>query len=176
MEQARLVADEQARPGALPRPFEDEGLQRARPGNVEDDAGQEGLVRTEPAAERTLRAAQTAERLRPSGGGTDPATRGIDQADGGTVRLLPEPAGLGVVRGLRDIEPATRIVVLTGYGSIATALEAIRLGAVHYLTKPATADDILRAFGGLAPLRDPQHGNAHVPSLARDTTRVSLLK
>ena len=44
---------------------------------------------------------------------------------------------------------------------------AIRLGAVHYLTKPATADDILRAFGGLAPLRDPQHGNAHVPSLAR---------
>ncbi len=58
---------------------------------------------------------------------------------------------------LRELDPGTAIVVLTGYGSIATALEAMRLGATHYLTKPADADEILAAFaraeqpGGLAP-------------------------
>lgn len=81
---------------------------------------------------------------------------------------MPDPAGLEVVRTLKDLEPATRIVVLTGYGSIATALEAIRIGAVHYLTKPAAADEILRAFGGLMPLRDQaDQKDAPVPSLAR---------
>jgi len=55
-------------------------------------------------------------------------------------------SGLEVVRGLADLDPATAIVVLTGYGSIATALEAVRLGATHYLTKPADADEIIAAF------------------------------
>jgi two-component system response regulator RegA len=54
--------------------------------------------------------------------------------------------GLGVVRALRAIDPTTNVVVLTGYGSIATALEAVRLGATHYVTKPADADDLLAAF------------------------------
>ena len=40
----------------------------------------------------------------------------------------------------------TRIVILTGYGSIATTIEAIKLGAIYYLTKPATADDVIAAF------------------------------
>lgn len=79
---------------------------------------------------------------------------------------LPDDSGLAVVRALRQSDPAMRIVVLTGYGSIATALEAVRLGATHYLTKPADADDITRAFDGetapAAPL-DP----ADVPSLSR---------
>lgn len=57
-------------------------------------------------------------------------------------------SGLDVVAGLLAAEAQTRVVVLTGYGSIATAVEAMRRGAVHYLTKPADADDILRAFGG----------------------------
>jgi two-component system, response regulator RegA len=47
---------------------------------------------------------------------------------------------------LLAIDPATRIVVLTGYGSIATAIEALKRGVVHYLTKPADADEILAAF------------------------------
>jgi ActR/RegA family two-component response regulator len=55
-------------------------------------------------------------------------------------------SGLEVVRGLAELDPATAIVVLTGYGSIATALEAVRLGATHYLTKPADVDDLLAAF------------------------------
>lgn len=55
-------------------------------------------------------------------------------------------SGLAVVRRLHEIDPATRIVVLTGYGSIATALDAIRSGAVHYLTKPAELGEIIAAF------------------------------
>jgi ActR/RegA family two-component response regulator len=46
---------------------------------------------------------------------------------------MPGKSGLEVVRELHRIDPATKIVVLTGYGSIATALEAVRLGATHYL-------------------------------------------
>jgi two-component system response regulator RegA len=67
--------------------------------------------------------------------------------------------GLGLIATLKEIDPATRIVVLTGYGSVATAVEALRRGAVHYLTKPADADEILAAFerslgeaAGSAPL------------------------
>jgi two-component system response regulator RegA len=59
---------------------------------------------------------------------------------------LPDESGLEVVRQLKEIDPATAVVVLTGYGSIATALEAVRLGATHYLTKPTDADRILAAF------------------------------
>ena len=59
---------------------------------------------------------------------------------------LPDGSGLEVVQALRAIDPQTRIVVLTSYGSIATALDAVRLGAIHYLTKPADVDAILRAF------------------------------
>ena len=44
------------------------------------------------------------------------------------------------------IDPETKIVVLTAYGSIATTIDAMKLGAVYYLQKPADADDILAAF------------------------------
>lgn len=59
---------------------------------------------------------------------------------------MPGKSGLEVVRELHRIDPATKIVVLTGYGSIATALEAVRLGATHYLTKPADVDEVIAAF------------------------------
>jgi two-component system response regulator RegA len=59
---------------------------------------------------------------------------------------IGEESGLAVVKLLLAKDPATRVVMLTGYGSIATAVEAIRLGAVHYLTKPADADEILAAL------------------------------
>jgi two-component system response regulator RegA len=59
---------------------------------------------------------------------------------------MPGPSGLELVAKLKELDPATRIVMLTGYASIATAVEAIKLGAVHYLGKPADADEILAAF------------------------------
>jgi len=79
---------------------------------------------------------------------------------------LPDGSGLEAVKLLIEAEASTRIVVLTGYGSIATALEAIRLGASHYLTKPATADDVTAGFARAdAPL--PVGSPEDVPSLAR---------
>lgn len=59
---------------------------------------------------------------------------------------MPDGSGLGLVEQLRRLNPAMRIVVLTGFASVATAVEAIKLGAVHYLPKPADADDIMAAF------------------------------
>ncbi len=59
---------------------------------------------------------------------------------------MPGKSGLELLRRLVAIDPTTRVLLLTGYGSIATALEAVRLGAVHYLTKPVDVDDILDAF------------------------------
>lgn len=55
-------------------------------------------------------------------------------------------SGLSLVRRLKELDSATRVLVLTGYGSISTAVEAIKLGATHYLTKPADAEDIIAAF------------------------------
>jgi two-component system response regulator RegA len=77
---------------------------------------------------------------------------------------LPGPSGLELVRELKALDATTNVVVLTGYGSIATALESIRAGATTYLTKPVDADQILAAFD------DPQSKGAPprtVPSLAR---------
>ena len=59
---------------------------------------------------------------------------------------MPGPTGLELVRALKELDEHTHIVVLTGYASIATAVEAIKLGAVHYLAKPADADEIVSAF------------------------------
>src|SRR5262245_59979956 len=54
--------------------------------------------------------------------------------------------GLDLIPTLKQIDPATRIVVLTAYASVATAIQALRRGATHYVTKPADADEILAAF------------------------------
>lgn len=59
---------------------------------------------------------------------------------------LPGQSGLELVSRLRAVSKRTRIVVLTGYASIATAVEAVKLGAAYYLSKPADADDIVAAF------------------------------
>jgi two-component system response regulator RegA len=59
---------------------------------------------------------------------------------------LPGKSGLEVVKALRTIDTSTRIVVLTGYGSIATAVESVKLGAMSYLTKPVDADQLVAAF------------------------------
>ena len=81
---------------------------------------------------------------------------------------MPGSSGLEVVRELKAIDPATNIVVLTGYGSIATALEAVRGGATHYLTKPADVDDILAAFARAhRTASEAAPAGYEVPSLAR---------
>ena len=55
-------------------------------------------------------------------------------------------SGLVLAEKLHTMDENTRIVILTGYASIATAVEAIKLGAVHYLAKPADADEILASL------------------------------
>lgn len=60
---------------------------------------------------------------------------------------MPDGSGLALVERLKMRNPRIRIVVLTGYASVATAVEAIKLGATHYLPKPADADEIVAAFG-----------------------------
>lgn len=55
-------------------------------------------------------------------------------------------SGLELVKKLISLDGNTQIVMLTGFASIATAVEAIKLGAIHYLTKPANADEIVNAL------------------------------
>lgn len=59
---------------------------------------------------------------------------------------LPGKSGLELVRDLKALDETTRVVMLTGYGSIATAVDSLKLGAMSYLTKPVDADQILAAF------------------------------
>jgi two-component system response regulator RegA len=83
---------------------------------------------------------------------------------------LPGMGGLDLVRELRRMDETICIIMLTGYGSIATALSATKLGASHYLSKPSDADQILNAWqrstsGAGEP--DTHSESAGVPSLAR---------
>ncbi len=72
---------------------------------------------------------------------------------------LDDGNGLEVIRLLRDTRPDCRALVLTGYGNIATAVNAVKLGAVDYLSKPADAEDILAALtaSGEAKPRPPEN-------------------
>ena len=79
---------------------------------------------------------------------------------------MPGESGLDLLRRLKALDPTTKVLLLTGYGSIANAMEAVRLGAVNYLTKPADVDDILAAFDPGDPSGDAAAG-PETPSLAR---------
>lgn len=59
---------------------------------------------------------------------------------------LDDGSGLDAVALLKELRPDSRAIILTGYGNIATAVNAVKLGAVDYLAKPADADDILAAL------------------------------
>lgn len=61
---------------------------------------------------------------------------------------MPQKGGLEVLRELRTVCSEALVLILTGYGSIATAIEAMKEGATNYLTKPVDLDGILGAFGG----------------------------
>jgi two-component system response regulator RegA len=82
---------------------------------------------------------------------------------------MPGKSGLELVKSMKEMDPTTKTVVLTGYGSIATAIDAVRLGATYYLSKPADADDIVAAFarGEAPPLEPPADHEYRAPSLAR---------
>ncbi len=77
-------------------------------------------------------------------------------------------SGLTLIKPLLALSPDCRIVVLTGYASIATAVDAIKLGATHYLAKPAEVAAILKALQAAEP--EPE---AAAPS---DTLSVSRLE
>lgn len=68
---------------------------------------------------------------------------------------LGDESGLALVPRLKAINPATRILVLTGYASITSAVEAIKLGAEDYLTKPADLDSVVNTLLGQRPATAP---------------------
>lgn len=84
------------------------------------------------------------------------------------LKLAGDASGLACVQHLHQHDEQTIIVVLTGYASIATAVEAIKLGARHYLAKPANTDDIEAAFARA-------QGDAEV-ELTERTTSIKTLE
>ena len=84
------------------------------------------------------------------------------------LKLAGGDSGLACVQDLHAHDPHMVIVVLTGYASIATAVEAIKLGARHYLAKPANTDDIEAAFS-------KAEGDADV-DLTERTTSIKTLE
>jgi two-component system response regulator RegA len=80
---------------------------------------------------------------------------------------MPDGSGQEVVEGLADVSPHTRSVILTGYGSIASAVEALHKGAVHYLSKPIDADELAATILKLDGEEDAASVVDVTPSLAR---------
>jgi len=70
---------------------------------------------------------------------------------------LEHESGLSILSTVKKILPNVDILILTGYSSISTAVEAIKLGAINYLCKPASADEIIMAFSSSA------NSNSEVP-------------
>jgi two-component system response regulator RegA len=83
------------------------------------------------------------------------------------LKLAGGSSGLACVKVLHAHDPEMLIVVLTGYASIATAVEAIKLGARHYLAKPSNTDDIEAAFSR-------EDGDAEVELTRRQTSIKTL--
>jgi len=72
---------------------------------------------------------------------------------------LPDGNGLDVVSAMKEHRPAARVIILTGYANIATAVTAVKRGAVDYLAKPVDADDVVAALLALdnKEFRPPQN-------------------
>jgi two-component system response regulator RegA len=79
---------------------------------------------------------------------------------------LEDGNGLDVIAVLKEVHPETRAVVLTGYGNIATAVTAVKMGATDYLAKPADADDVYKA------LMAPPDAKAQPPENPMSADRV----
>ena len=76
---------------------------------------------------------------------------------------MPGKPGLVLLQSLKNISPETKFLILSGFGSISTAIDAIRLGATNFLPKPADADDILNAFARGDQEIDPPQGDSEIP-------------
>ena len=79
---------------------------------------------------------------------------------------MPGPSGLDLLSAARQIDGAMRVVILTGYGSIASTVEAMRLGAWSYVAKPTDADELIAVLEG-EPAAPPAPAEVAVPTLAR---------
>lgn len=109
---------------------------------VEDDAAfARTLARSFERRGYVVRLAASLDELAPLLGEFSPSHAVVD------LKLKGEASGLSCVHALNEHDPSMLIVVLTGFASIATAIEAIKLGACHYLAKPSNTDDIEAAFG-----------------------------
>jgi two-component system response regulator RegA len=80
---------------------------------------------------------------------------------------MPEESGLEILRALLDRDPGVAVVMLSAYGSIPTAVDAVRLGALDFVVKPADADTVLAAFDRDAGERLAASESQQTPSLAR---------
>lgn len=80
---------------------------------------------------------------------------------------MPGLSGLDLVQNIKKLDATIAVIILTGYGSIATAMQALKLGADHYLSKPADADQILAAYRDLDREATEKQAPTTVPSLAR---------
>lgn len=121
-------------------------------GNVEmsDQAYSILLVDDEAVFRKRLAAAFTRRGFKVYQAGDFEAAMKVLQEEAPDMALvdlrMPGRSGLELVAEAKALYPEMKIVVLTGYGSIATASQAIKLGASQYLPKPADVDEILRAF------------------------------
>ncbi|HUD27997.1 MAG TPA: response regulator transcription factor [Novosphingobium sp.] len=139
------------------------------------ETGPEGasllIVEDDPTFARTLRRSFERRGYRVASAASPEEAEALYIAEGfdfAVVDLkLGNASGLAVVEALHDHSPDTRIVVLTGYASIATAVEAVKLGAAHYLAKPSNTDDIEAAFASL-------RGDASVPVEGRKSSIKTL--
>jgi two-component system response regulator RegA len=86
---------------------------------------------------------------------------------------MPSGSGLALIQPLHALAPDARILVLTGYGSIASAVEALRLGAHDYLSKPVDADEVVAALDGDGA---PKTGAATDRRVAADPPAPSLAR
>lgn len=80
---------------------------------------------------------------------------------------MPGLSGLDLIQGIKHVDSTIAVIILTGYGSIPTAMQALKLGADHYLGKPADAEQILAAYQDLASGSAWKPAPTTVPSLAR---------
>jgi len=80
---------------------------------------------------------------------------------------LEQESGLSILVDIKQRLPRAEILILTGYSSISTAVEAIKLGAVNYLCKPASAEDIMKAFSA---------SDKPIESISATPTSVSRLE
>ncbi len=79
---------------------------------------------------------------------------------------IAQESGLSLIRSLKTINPEIQIIMLTGYSSVSTAVEAIKLGALNYFCKPIDVDEVLKGFGE-ADLMEEEPTPISTPSLDR---------